>query len=114
MKKIFAAAVIAACISASAAAVETQYDSFGFNFSVPIFYQTQEEKGLEEELNITSVAFGIQALSLYTERLGLYVNLDLVLLQELALDSDLNKRTSLVRSRRELFLFLEKLKLAFS
>lgn len=85
MKKILLAAVIAVCISSSAAAVETKYESFGFNFSVPVLYESQKEDGVEVETTMTSIAFGIQALSLYTERLGLYVNLDLVLPQNISI-----------------------------
>ena len=59
-------------------AVETKYDSFGLQFSVSLLFETATENGAKTETNMTSAGFGIYALSLYTDRIGLYVNLDLV------------------------------------
>lgn len=82
MKKIFLGLLILA-FSSSLFAVETKYDSFGFHFSVPLIFETAEESGIKAESNMTSFAFGIHALSLYTERIGLYVNMDLVFPQKI-------------------------------
>lgn len=59
-------------------AVETKYDSFGFHFSVPLIFENAKESGVKANTNMTSIGFGIHALSLYTDKIGLYVNLDLV------------------------------------
>ena len=58
-------------------AVETKYDSFGLHFSVPLLSETATENGAKAETNMTSIGFGIHTLSLYRNRIGLYVNLDL-------------------------------------
>ena len=58
-------------------AVETKYDSFGLHFSVSLLFETATKNGAKAETNMTSVGFGLHALSLYTNRIGLYVNLDL-------------------------------------
>lgn len=43
------------------------------------------ESGVKTETNMTSIGFGIHALSLYTDKIGLYVNLDLVFPQSINL-----------------------------
>lgn len=82
MKKIFLGLLIMA-ISTSLFAVETKYDSFGFHLSAPLIFETAEESGIKSESNMTSIAFGIHALSLYTERIGLYVNMDIIFPQKI-------------------------------
>ena len=76
-KRILVGALIFSLMS-SIFAVETKYDSFGLHFSVPLVFETATESGAKAETNMTSIGFGIHALSLYTDRIGLYVNLDLV------------------------------------
>lgn len=76
-KRILVGALIFSLMS-SIFAVETKYDSFGLHFSVPLVFETATESGAKAESNMTSIGFGIHALSLYTDRIGLYVNLDLV------------------------------------
>ena len=58
-------------------AVETKYDSFGLHFSVPLLSETATENGAKAETNMTSIGFGIHTLSLYRNRIGLYVKLGL-------------------------------------
>ena len=58
-------------------AVETKYDSFGLHFSVSLLFETATENDAKAETNMTSIGFGIHTLSLYRNRIGLYVNLDL-------------------------------------
>ena len=48
------------------------------NFSVPLLFETATENGAKAEPNMTSIGLGIHALSLYTDQIGLHVNLDLV------------------------------------
>ena len=48
------------------------------NFSVPLLFETATENGAKAETNMTSIGIGIHALSLYTDQIGLHVNLDLV------------------------------------
>lgn len=76
-KKILIGTLLVSLMS-SVFAVETKYDSFGFHFSVPLIFENAEENGVKAETNMTSIGFGIHALSLYTDKIGLYVNLDLV------------------------------------
>ena len=77
MKKIIFGLLIMA-FSTSLFAVNTKYDSFGFHLSIPLIFEKAEESGTRAETDMTSLAFGIHALSLYTDRIGLYSNLDLV------------------------------------
>ena len=48
------------------------------NFSVPLLFETATENSAKAETNMTSIGIGIHALSLYTDQIGLHVNLDLV------------------------------------
>ncbi len=82
MKKILFGMLLLA-FSSSLFAVETKYDSFGFHFSAPFIFETAEENDVNAKTNISSVAFGIHSMSLYTERIGIYVNMDLVFPQKL-------------------------------
>ena len=66
-------------------AVEPKYDSFGFHFSVPLLFETATESGVKADTNMTSVGFGIHALTMYTDKIGLYVNMDLLFPQTMDL-----------------------------
>lgn len=93
MKKKILIETLLLSLMTSVFAVETKYDSFGFHFSVPLIFENAEESGVKTETNMTSIGFGIHALSLYTDRIGLYVNLDLVFPQSINLKAKYNGNT---------------------
>lgn len=76
-KRIIVGALLISLMS-SISAVETKYDSFGFNFSVPIIFETAAENGVKAETDVTAIGFGIHGLTMYTERIGMYSNIDLI------------------------------------
>ncbi|MBP5444102.1 MAG: hypothetical protein J6Y60_12770 [Treponema sp.] len=86
MKKFIIGILLALFVS-SAFAIETKYNSFGFHFSVPLIFESGGEKnGVKADSSMTSIGFGLHALSLYTDRLGFYVNMDLVFPQKIKMD----------------------------
>ena len=59
------------CLSA-----EPTYKSFGFDLSIPLLSESGEENDISTELTMRSVGFGIHSQTLYTEKVGLFVDLN--------------------------------------
>lgn len=78
MKKRILVVSLFISLMASMFAMETKYSSVGLHFSVPLLFETATGNGMKAETNMTSIGFGIHALSLYSDRVGMYANLDLV------------------------------------
>ena len=51
----------------------------GGHFSVPIIFESAEESGIKTESRMTSIGFGLDEVGLTSERLGIYLNLELIL-----------------------------------
>lgn len=64
-------------------AVEPQMTSFGAHFSIPLIFESASENGVKTKSDMTSIGFGFHGLTLYTEKLGIYTNLDIVFPQTL-------------------------------
>lgn len=75
MKKLFTV-VMALMISASAFALDVKFDSISLHFAVPFCYENSERTGSKVETTMTSIGFGFETITLYTEHIGLYVNMD--------------------------------------
>ncbi|MCR5081414.1 MAG: hypothetical protein K6B17_08725 [Treponema sp.] len=84
MKKRSLIGALFVLIMTSTFAIETKYQQFGFNFSVPLVFESEEENGLKSDTSITSIAIGIDALTLYTDKIGLYANFEIVFPQKLS------------------------------
>lgn len=85
MKKRILVGALLFSIMSSLFAVETKYDSFGIHFSLPLVFESASENGIKAETNMTSIGFGIHALTLYTDKIGLYANFDLVFPQTMTI-----------------------------
>lgn len=79
MKKILLAVLLSFAVASGFAAGSKTYSSFGFHFSTPFMFEFGSANG-EKNTGITnSVAFGINATNLYSEKIGIYAALDIML-----------------------------------
>lgn len=99
MKKIVSV-IISVLISFCLFSVERKYESFGVDFSVPVIFESGEKNGVKAETNMTSIGFGLHAMSIYTERIGLYVDLDLVFPQTVSISGAIGGRKITVETSR--------------
>ena len=76
MKRILCFVLICFCISASFAK-EKAFESFGFQFSVPMIFESEVEYGVKVNSSIESIGFGLNGLTLYSEKYGMFASLDL-------------------------------------
>ncbi len=100
MKRLIVALVMS-LMTVSIFSLEREYESFGFNFSLPIVSETSNDDDITTDSQMVSIGFGLHALTLYTENVGVYVNLDLVFPQtiDIRIDySDVERTYSLNRS----------------
>ena len=73
MKRILCFVLICFCISASFAK-EKVFESFGFHFSVPMIFESEVEYGVKVNSTIESIGFGLNGLTLYSEKYGIAFN----------------------------------------
>lgn len=93
MKKLLTGLFVLA-FSVSMLAAEKTYDCLGFTFSVPLNYESTTECTSYGDVNkeMTSVAFGIQGLTLYNNWVGLYSDFEIVF--PLKISADVDKSTN--------------------
>ncbi len=53
------------------------YNSIGLHFSVPVLFEKTENNSIEQKLTMTSIAFGLDAMTLFSEKIGIFANLDI-------------------------------------
>ena len=93
MKKLFTGLFVLA-FSVSMLAAEKTYDCFGLTFSVPLNYEstTKNTNYGDIDKEMTSIAFGIQGLTLYNNWIGLYSDFELYF--PLKITADIDKSTN--------------------
>lgn len=100
MKKIFTFLLVS-LFTAGLFAAGTKYESFGFHFSIPYLYETQTESGIKVETTMSSIGFGIHSLSMYSDKIGLYVNGDLVLPQTIEIKASYGGRSETISINKD-------------
>jgi hypothetical protein len=92
MKRILCFVLVCFCFSATFAKEKT-FESFGFQFSVPMIFESEVEYGVKVNSTIESVGFGMNALTLYSEKYGMFASLDLFFPQRIKLKLSYNGQT---------------------
>lgn len=62
---------------------EKNYSHYGFNFCMPVAAETAIENGEKKDITSFSIAFGIDMLKMYSEKIGLYANFAVVFPQNI-------------------------------
>lgn len=89
MKRILVVLLLVFCISAGFAREKT-FESLGFHFSLPLMFENEVEYGVKVNSTIESIGFGMNALTLYSEKYGMFASLDLFFPQRIKLKLSYN------------------------
>ena len=84
MKRILVVLLLVFCIS-SGFAREKSFESLGFHFSLPLMFENEVEYGIEVNSTMQSFGLGLNGLTLYSEKFGVYSYLDVVFPQKIKL-----------------------------
>ena len=84
MKRILVVLLLVFCVSSSFAR-EKSFESLGFHFSLPLMFENEVEYGIEVNSTMQSFGLGINGLTLYSEKFGVYSYLDVVFPQKIKL-----------------------------
>lgn len=63
-------------MSFGAFAVNKTYDGFGAHFSTPLVFHSEKASGVQADITMPSVGFGLNAYTLYSEKVGIFATLD--------------------------------------
>lgn len=77
MKKILLAVLLSFAVTSGFAVAKT-YDSLGFHFATPFMFEFSNNSGVKSTGTTSSLAFGIHATTLYSEKMGIYAGLDVM------------------------------------
>ena len=92
MKRILVVLLLVFCIS-SGFAREKAFESMGFHFSLPMIFESEVEYGVKVNSTIESIGFGMNALTLYSEKYGMFASVDLFFPQVVKLKLSYNGQT---------------------
>ena len=92
MKRILCFVLVCFCLSATFAR-EKFFESLGFHFSVPMIFESEVEYGVKVNSTIESIGFGMNALTLYSEKYGMFASVDLFFPQVVKLKLSYNGLT---------------------
>ena len=92
MKRILCFVLVCFCISASFAK-EKAFESLGFHFSVPMIFESEVEYGVKINSTIESIGLGLNGLTLYSEKYGMFASLDLFFPQAVKIKLSYNGQT---------------------
>ena len=84
MKRILVVLLLVFCVSSSFAR-EKSFESLGFHFSLPLMFENEVEYGIEVNSTMQSFGLGLNGLTLYSEKFGVYSYLDVVFPQKIKL-----------------------------
>ena len=84
MKRILVVLLLVFCIS-SGFAREKSFESLGFHFSLPLMFENEVEYGIEVNSTMQSFCLGLNGLTLYSEKFGVYSYFDVVFPQKIKL-----------------------------
>lgn len=92
MKRILCFVLLCFCLSATFAR-EKFFEGLGFHFSVPMIFESEVEYGVKVNSTIESIGFGMNALTLYSEKYGMFASVDLFFPQVVKLKLSYNGLT---------------------
>ena len=76
MKRILVVLLLVFCVSSSFAR-EKSFESLGFHFSLPLMFENEVEYGIEVNSTMQSFGLGLNGLTLYSEKYGMFASVDL-------------------------------------
>lgn len=86
MKKLITIVAVLGFGIMSSFAVDATYKSISFTGSVPMIFESTSKNGVDSDTNVYGVGLGVNAMSLITEKVGLYAALDLVFPQSVEIE----------------------------
>ena len=92
MKRILVVLLLVFCISAGFAR-EKSFESLGFHFSLPLMFENEVEYGIEVNSTMQSFGLGLNGLTLYSEKYGMFASVDLFFPQVVKLKLSYNGLT---------------------
>ena len=75
MKKFFITLVLLTSFT-SVFAVETKFDGLGLHFSIPMTFEYAENNGIKATSDMFAIGFGLDGLSLFSDKIGLFCSGD--------------------------------------